>query len=631
MHFKHEDESDLIRHAAAGEEHVAGFRHADGESGESMGARAVLGKLVLPVMVATFLAGCQGVPGDVGGASKVVANPNVANTLMHRDDTVSTLEPSGDLKGKPELAPLPAINFPNRIVLSFNGDPTTRIGVNWFTKDDFGDSKVIYGKKKDLSDGVEVPAKKETVELHYAERDKNGAFLYSKVKDGKVLSWFTDAGMKGTWKPEKMLTKEEKADKVEVKVTMRKTNETRNTAILSGLEPDTTYYYKVGSKKGGMSEVGTFRTASKDKDGKFTFLHYTDSQNVFHNEHSRNEAAYAADTLDRMLESFPESLFVLHTGDIVEYAEVEDEWTDLMNRSRNGFMKTTIVPAAGNHDEYGAHYVSLFPEVFNKHFNIPAEGPIDGGSYYSFDVGPAHFTVLNTNDYKNPQNKAVGAEQMAWAKKDIEKAKRNGAQWIILAYHKPLFSKSYHSLQDEDVINVRPEMMKLIDELDVDVALQGHDHVLSRTHALNYAPKSVSFVNAKVAKKTFGDSTKQNGHDWVKNASGTVFVLPNTAGTKTYDDIIDKSLEHIKKVRPKLSYLNQDMLDHYRSLFRFGYQPDKSPAFEKSHSNNRDGAVQNFAVYEVTPKKFNAKIYEIKGELGSSRNMKLVDEFTIEK
>ncbi|MDK7102995.1 metallophosphoesterase, partial [Streptococcus mitis] len=76
----------------------------------------------------------------------------------------------------------------------------------------------------------------------------------------------------------------------------------------------------------------------------------------------------------------------------------------------------------------------------------------------------------------NPEQGAIGKEQMEWAKQDIQAARDNGANWIILAYHKHIYSASYHALQDEDVQVTREEFAKLADELDVDVVLQGHDH-----------------------------------------------------------------------------------------------------------------------------------------------------------
>ena len=45
--------------------------------------------------------------------------------------------------------------------------------------------------------------------------------------------------------------------------------------------------------------------------------------------------------------------------------------------------------------------------------------------------------VANTNDNKksqdNPEEKAIGKEQMEWIKKDIKEARKNGSKWVILS------------------------------------------------------------------------------------------------------------------------------------------------------------------------------------------------------
>src|SRR5699024_4388122 len=122
-------------------------------------------------------------------------------------------------------------------------------------------------------------------------------------------------------------------------------------AQATGLEPNTTYHYQVGSETGEISEVGEFETSGEAGD-HFKFVHYTDTQNAFWNENVRNEAAFGADTLQKALETAGDSDFVLHTGDVVEVAEVEDEWVDIFEQSKPYFMQSAMAVAPGNHDEY---------------------------------------------------------------------------------------------------------------------------------------------------------------------------------------------------------------------------------------------------------------------------------------
>lgn len=544
------------------------------------------------------------------------------------------------MQEKPQVAPVPTNNNPNRIIANFNGDTRTQMGFSWYTTNKFNDAKVWISETGDFSDAQVVNSKPKKVNSKYVERDKNGNFIFADVekddegeiiKDSngkeKINGYYTDENASGAeW------TSGDKHGKSELTTVPEYTYK----AKAQNLKPNTKYYYKVGSASGPQSEVGQFKTSGNSGD-EFKFVQYTDTQNAYWNEHVRNEAQFGANTIQQAIQTAGDPNFALHTGDFVETAEVEDEWVDLYERSRPSFLSVPVASAPGNHDEYAlSEDDDKLLGQFNKHMNVPKENnAVNGGSYYSFDYNGAHMVVANTNDNKkskdNPDEKAIGKEQMDWIKKDIKQAKQNGAKWIILNLHKPMYSKSYHALSDEDVNKIRNELTKEIDELDVDLVLQGHDHVLSRTKPLEHTSTKNSFVNAKPE-----DAPQVLGKDHVEyydNPNGSVYVLPNTGGTKAYDAIYDRSLEHIKKVRPELGDLTQQQLDHYNSLFALGNQPHKSKAFDTSHENNRDSSEQNFSVYEVSGNKLKVKIYQLYGDIskGEQREVKLVDEFGILK
>ncbi len=585
---------------------------------------------MLLLLVSLVFSGCQAKSTEeTAGGSQTENQETVSSKSGKENESGSELSDE-----KPEVAEIEPNNKPNRIITTFHGDTKTKMGFNWYTTDRFDDAKVWISKKEDMSDAVTFDAEITEVTSHYAERTEDGYFIFADVekdKDGEpvkdengkpvINGYYTDQGKEGPeWTSGKEVGYME----------LIKVKEHSYKAVATGLEPDTTYYYQVGSESGEKSEVGTFTTSGDDGE-EFTFIQYTDTQNAFWNENVRNEAAFGADTLKKALEVAEDADFVLHTGDLVEIAEVEDEWVDIFEQSKESWMKLPLAVAPGNHDEYTLNSDEPVTEKFNEHINVPVtNGKISGGSYYSFDYNGAHFVVINTNDNKNPDEKAISDEQMAWIKEDIQKARENGAKWVILAYHKPLFSKSYHSLQDEDVKNVREEFMQLIDELDVDLALQGHDHVVSRTKSLKFVPTEENFSNAVIDE---AEVVERDGTEYYKNPEGTVFVLPNTGGTKTYDDIYSKGLDHLKKVRPKLDWMNKEDVDYYNNLFAFGGQPQKTDAFKESHSNARDSAVQNFAVYKVKDNELKVEIYQVEGELleGEERKVEKVHEFGIIK
>lgn len=566
-------------------------------------------------------------------------NPNSAGTAAPVEDTSAEEEFSPILSNdKPAVAEVRVNNMPNRIITTINGDTRSGMAFNWYTTDLFEDAKVWVSKSGNFDDTMEFAAEASEVTSSYGERDENGNYIFGEVKEDKegepvedengepvINGYYTDRQAHGAeWMS---------GDYGHIELT--DVTEYSYKAQAAELEPNSTYSYKVGSESGEVSEIGTFKTSGESGD-PFKFVHYTDTQNAFWNENVRNEASFGANTLMNALETSGDADFVLHTGDVVETAEVEDEWVDLFGQSQPYFMQAAMAVASGNHDEYALNYGDEpLTEKFNEHVNVPAANDeIDGGSYYSFDYNGVHFVTLNTNDNKesedNPEGKAIGEEQMQWIREDVEAARDNGAEWIVLNYHKPLYSKSYHSLQDEDVQKVREELTVLIDELDIDLALQGHDHVISRTHSLTHVPTEENFSNAEVEDvETFvGD----NGVEYMEDPDGTVYVLPNTGGTKEYDDVYSKGLNHLHEVRPDLDWMTQEDMDHYNSLFGFGGQPQDTEAFEESHSNNRDSSTQNFAIYEVEDDEMIVSMYQLSGDfmLGEERNVELVDQFGIQ-
>lgn len=534
---------------------------------------------------------------------------------------------------KPAVAKLKKRNTPNRIAMNITENPESSIGFNWYTSDKMEDSYLIVSKSKDMSNPMKFKAEIKEVISDYAERDEKGYYIYKSVEDDKIanskklLGYFTDEQI------DRNNTEWTSAGSSLAELCLQQVTEYSYKATSKNLMPDTKYYFRLGSDEGGLSEVGSFRTAAINKDS-FTFIHYTDTQNAYWNANVNNEAKYGADTLQHAMETVPEATFALHTGDFVETAQVEDEWVDNLDMSRKQNMNLPHAYVAGNHDEYNVKWKKgLDLTAFNEHTNTPVtNNKISGGSYYSFDYNGAHFVVLNTNDNKksddNPNQGAIGQAQMEWMKNDIKKAKKDGANWIILCYHKPVYSASYHSLQDKDVQVTRQDMVKIADELGVDVVLQGHDHNLTRTKSLVYTPDNFSYANVENTKKIIKDNV--NYH---VNPNGVTYVIPNTSGTKVYDAIYKKGAKHVALVRPKLSWMTDKDVEKWNSLFDVAEQPWQSENFKVKHSNYRQSEKQHFAKYFVTKDTFRIDFYEVSGDLhkGEERTVKLINSHGIIK
>lgn len=229
-------------------------------------------------------------------------------------------------------------------------------------------------------------------------------------------------------------------------------------AVADQLEPNTSYIYRVGDGQGNYSSTGTFKTtAAKGDHTKFIFL--SDSQ-------ATDEKGFKlwGDILKKAMSDHPDTEFVVHGGDLVENGYYENEWNMWFNAAQGTLMNTTIVPVVGNHEVTGTRKM----EDYLAHFNHPQNG-IDSlkGSNFSFDYKNAHFVVLNSE--------ADFEEQREWLRKDLASTTK---KWKIVAFHRG----PYGSIYDSE--HIRKVWTPIFDEFQVDVVMNGHDHVYLRTYPM---------------------------------------------------------------------------------------------------------------------------------------------------
>lgn len=342
--------------------------------------------------------------------------------------------------------------------------------------------------------------------------------------------------------------------------------ETFYRAIARDLRPGTTYYYRVGDAAEQVwSATGTFVTAAGG-DEDFTFVDLTDTQ-------SQNlaEAELSAQTIAKALEHVPDAEFVMHNGDLVEDGSREQDWKDLLDSARPSMLSTTFAPASGNHDRH--------TNAFDDHFTL--EGPQDqdrsDGVYYSYTYNRAHFMVLNTNE---GGAEGISREQLHWLRADAEAARAAGAQWLVLTMHKGTYTTATH-LDDEDVMAMRRTLVPVIDELGIDLVLQGHDHVMSRSKVLAADPDGVAGARAVETTKI---TEIRNGKriEYAVDPEGTIYFLPNTAGAKHYTQATNPQ--------------GVDLEPYLRLFDRTGEQ-----------------GGENFTAIDVTADRLTVNVYDIRG------------------
>lgn len=239
-------------------------------------------------------------------------------------------------------------------------------------------------------------------------------------------------------------------------------------ATATDLQPDTTHRYRVGDLQGEFSDWSEFTTAA-DATEPFRFLHFGDIQDDI--------TEGAAPVVRAALEAEPEAELAVHSGDLIDEADNDDEWTEWFEafgpRATAGINH---LATPGNHEyanlSLSEHWVPQFPGAGN--------GPAGGGrdlaeTVYYTDYQGVRLVVLNSNYRDADPVSPTGwlEQQRDWLEQVLAD---NPQDWTVVTFHHPLFSSN----PGRDNAPLRRAWLHTLEEFDVDLVLTGHDHSYSR-------------------------------------------------------------------------------------------------------------------------------------------------------
>lgn len=239
------------------------------------------------------------------------------------------------------------------------------------------------------------------------------------------------------------------------------------------LQPDTLYAYRLQGL-GTWSEWLQFRTA-KMQFSPFCAIYFGDAQNSLKSHFSR--VARAA------LLKAPDAALMIHAGDLVNsrYGVLDNEWGEWFDAAgwQAGIVNQLI--AAGNHeylklDEDTPQERRVLAPQFNLQFGAQFGAASNGpeqlrDTVYFTDYQGVRFIVLNSTEAL--ENEAMAKLQAQWLEQVLS---NNPQRWTVVSYHHPMFSVS----QGRDNPLLRQYWQPLFEKYEVDLALQGHDHVYGR-------------------------------------------------------------------------------------------------------------------------------------------------------
>lgn len=239
-------------------------------------------------------------------------------------------------------------------------------------------------------------------------------------------------------------------------------------ATLSGLTPGT-YSYRVGSAEGGWSDIAEFEVYPSDIEHTFTFVadpQLGASSSVEHDAEGWQRALDANETL------FPESQFMLSGGDQVDtYSGSLDEYRAYLAPEQ--IRTETFAHTLGNHDIDRA----TPQDLFHQHYNRPNLAGYDptGGSYWFMYNDVLHLNI-STEHHNWDDHRAFLEATIA--------EHGDAAHWTILTFHQPLYGAADHSTGDT-INEIRDGLGPIINDLNIDLVLTGHDHAYSRSFLID--------------------------------------------------------------------------------------------------------------------------------------------------
>lgn len=230
-------------------------------------------------------------------------------------------------------------------------------------------------------------------------------------------------------------------------------------APLTGLEANTTYFYKIPEEfdTDHQSTIFNFTTAPvMEKPYKFIVFGDMQPPSATSTIMQTNEIV-----INGIIDRDPD--FVLQVGDIADSGgDVEDWHLAFESLSLLG-ANVPIMAAIGNHDWAGMRGSLNWGELFSYPYESPGLG-----KYYSFDYLNSHFVVIDCFE----QMYDITEGQKQWLKNDLSDAKTSGKDWIFCFFHLSMMTTATSGMYQD----LQRELVPIFDRYGVDGVFFGHDH-----------------------------------------------------------------------------------------------------------------------------------------------------------
>lgn len=281
------------------------------------------------------------------------------------------------------------------------------------------------------------------------------------------------------------------------------------------LTPGTEYVYSTGDNyMGCFTESVQIESVDPNEKGAWKFVHVSDSQAEGNKSNGGAGTGTAFSYVLKSVTADRDVRFMVHTGDVVEYSRYQNYWNNMLNANVKYLSKIPVMAISGNHE---TTYKNGSNETFNRFdYKIPLQGNTKLGFYYSFGYGNVKFIMLNTNELNG--SKLTNA-QYSWLESELQ---NKTEKWTVVSMHNPMYSVGKwgsDKARNGITLALAAQLKGLFAEYGVDIVLQGHDHMVSRTRPLNGNGEATEEKTEEI-----------NGVAYIKDPDGVIYVMNGPAG-----------------------------------------------------------------------------------------------------
>lgn len=254
------------------------------------------------------------------------------------------------------------------------------------------------------------------------------------------------------------------------------TSTTEHIVKLTGLSPNTKYFYNVGSSSAVQAGDSTYYFETSPTTGTAVPTRIwvigdagtgTTGQAAVYNAYRNFTGSTYTD-------------FWLMLGDNAYNSGTDAEYqTKMFNMYPEMMRQSPLWATIGNHDGVSADSATQTGPYYDIH-TFPKNGESGGiasgtEAYYSFNYGNIHVIVLDSNE----TSRSTTGAMMNWLKADLANVT---ATWLIAIWHHPPYTKGSHNSDTEtNLIEMRQNFLPVLENYGVDLVLTGHSHSYERS------------------------------------------------------------------------------------------------------------------------------------------------------